>query len=430
MLQNPKEETAATKPGGMRQGGRKKSVFGAIRKQKSGRWQASYIHPELTGGNKRVSLGTFQTKQEAAHALSRVDIAIKAGTWKSPEQVAAEKEAAARQAEQDGVTFGKFCEQFLEIHKTRWGTETYRKYVSNYRSWLKPYWGNVPLKQISTPSVSAWLATLDLSGAGYKNPVNFFSRVLNAAHEDFELIPHNPAAMPIKKLGKSGKGIGVKSKRHEAAPLTMNELVLLADEVNPPCLRLWLLLGGLLGLRAGELRGLRRSSFDFEKHEVTINAAATGVGKYLDQDARPKTATSFRVLPIPPALETEIRKHLEDHAAFGRHGLLFPSPRNPERPRDPTGIGQNMRRACKRLGIAERTSHDLRHSAASLLAEAGIPAVTVQAILGHAESSITRRYTHAFQEQTAKALTGLGDAFTAAASVRDNVIKLPTQKGA
>ena len=237
--------------------------------------------------------------------------------------------------------------------------------------------------------------------------------------------------MPIKKLGKSGKGIGVKSKRHEAAPLTMNELVLLADEVNPPCLRLWVLLGGLLGLRAGELRGLRRSSFDFEKHEVTINAAATGVGKYLDQDARPKTATSFRVLPIPPALETEIRKHLEDHAAFGRHGLLFPSPRNPERPRDPTGIGQNMRRACKRLGIAERTSHDLRHSAASLLAEAGIPAVTVQTILGHAESSITRRYTHAFQEQTAKALNGLGDAFTAtAASGRGNVVQLPTKKQA
>lgn len=88
-----------------------------------------------------------------------------------------------------------------------------------------------------------------------------------------------------------------------------------------------------------------------------------------------------------------------------------------------------MRRACKRLGIEPRTSHDLRHSAASLLAEAGIPAVTVQAILGHAESSITRRYTHAFQEQTAKALNGLGDAFTTAASGRDNVLKLPTQKG-
>lgn len=431
MLQKTNEDTVTTKPGGMRQGGRKKSVFGAIRKQKSGRWQASYIHPELTGGNKRVSLGTFQTKQEAAHALSQVDIAIKAGTWKSPEQVAAEKEAAARQAEQDGLTFGEFCEQFLEIYKTRWGTETYRKNYSNYRKWLKPHWGTVPLKEITTASVSAWLATLDLSKRGFKNPVHFFRRVLNAACDDFELIGHNPAAKPIKKLGKSGKGIGTKSQRSEPNPFTLSELVLLADNINPPCLRLWVLLGGLLGLRAGELRGLRRSSFDFKKHEVTINAAATGVGKYLDQDAAPKTKTSNRVLPLPPALENEIKRHLDTYAAFGRRGLLFPSPRNPERPRDVTGIGQAMRRACKRLGIAERTSHDLRHSAASLLAEAGIPAVTVQTILGHAESSITRRYTHAFQEQTAKALNGLGDAFTAtAASAGGNVLQLPERKQA
>lgn len=412
-----------------------KASFGSVSKQRSGRYRADYQdprYPAAIGRRYRISAPhTFSTKSAARAWLTKVSNQIQTGEWKSPEQIAAEKEAAARQAEQDGVTFGQFCEQFLEIHKTRWGTETYRKYRSNYDCWLKPHWKNVPIRSITTASVSAWLATLDLSGAGYKNPISFFSSVLNAAHQDFELLPNNPAANPVRKLGKSGKGVGVKSQRSKPNPLTMNELVLLADEINPPCLRLWVMLGGLLGLRAGELRGLRRSSFDFEKHEVTINAAATGVGKYLDQDARPKTATSFRVLPIPPALETEIRKHLEDHAAFGRHGLMFPSPRNPERPRDPTGIGQAMRRACARLEIEPRTSHDLRHSAASLLAEAGEPAVSIQAVLGHSESGITRRYVHAFQEQTAKAINQLGNAFEAvAASGRDNVLTLPSKKGA
>lgn len=412
-----------------------KASFGAVSKQRSGRYRADYQdprYPAARGRAYRISAPhTFSTKSAARAWLSKVSNQIQTGEWKSPEQLAAEKEAAARQAEQDGVTFGQFCEQFLEIHKTRWGTETYRKYRSNYDCWLKPHWKNVPIRSITTASVSAWLATLDLSGAGYKNPISFFSSVLNAAHQDFELLPNNPAALPIKKLGKAGKGIGVKSKRHEATPLTMNELIALADEITPKDLRLWVLLGGLLGLRAGELRGLRRSSFDFKRHEVAITAAATGVGKYLDQNARPKTATSFRVLPIPPALESEIKKHLEVYAAFGRRGLLFPSPRNPERPRDVTGAGQAMRRACKRLGIEERTSHDLRHSAASLLAEARVPEITVKSILGHSESGITRRYVHAFQEQTAKALTGLDNAFEAvAASGRDNVITLPNRKGA
>ena len=429
MLQNPKEETATNKPGGMRKGGRKKSMFGAIRKQKSGRWQASYIHPELTGGNKRVSLGTFQTKQEAAHALSQVDIAIKAGTWKSPEQLAAEREANARQAKADALTFGEVAELSLAARKDRHATETFRKELSNYNHWIKPYWGDKPIKAITPQQVTAWLNSFDLTRPGYKRPLELFNAMLNEAVKDFEVLEKNAAERPIYRLRKSGKKIhATKSQRHDPAPLTMSELIALADEITPPCLRLWVLLGGLLGLRAGELRGLTRSSFDWDKQLLTVDKATTGVGKNLDADAAPKTATSNRVLPVAPALEIEIKRHLEAYAAFGKDSLLFPSPRNPERPRDVTGVGQAMRRACKRLGIAERTSHDLRHSAASLLAQSGIPAVTVQAILGHAESSITRRYTHAFQEQTAKALNGLGDAFTSA-SERDNVLKLPTQKG-
>lgn len=414
----------------MKIGNKKTSNFGNIRRLPSGRWQASYIDPRCPGSNKRLSAGSFRTKIEAVNVLREIDTLVSNGTWKSPEQLAEEKEAAARKAEEDSLTLGEFVKQYQEARKPRVSTETYRVDASRWNV-LNKDWENVPIKSITTAAVSTWLAGLDLSQRGWINKLAFFNQVLKSACDDFELIDHNPAAKPIKKLRKGGKGIGVKSQRSEPTPLTMNELTALADEVTPPCLRLWVLLGGLLGLRAGELRGLRRSSFNFEKHEVTINAAATGVGQYLDQNAAPKTKTSNRVLPIPPALETEIKRHLDTYAAFGRHGLLFPSPRDPERPRDPTGIGQAMRRACKRLGIAERTSHDLRHSAASLLAEAGIPAVTVQAILGHAESSITRRYTHAFQEQTAKALNGLGNAFEAtAASAGGNVLQLPTKKRA
>ena len=429
MLQNPSEKTATNKPGGMRKGGRKKSVFGAIRKQKSGRWQASYVHPELTGSNKRVSLGTFQTKQEAAHALSQVDIAIKNGTWKSPEQLAAEKEAAARQAKVDALTFGEFCEQFLEIHKTLWGTETYRKYCSNYDCWLKPHWGNVPIKAITTASVSTWLATLDLSNAGYKNPLEFFRRVLNAARDDFELISHNPAAQPIGKLGKAGKAIGRKSKRHKPSALTLENLIALADNITPKDLRLWILLGGLLGLRVGELRGLQRSSFDLAEGLVTIDRAVTGAGKFLDLNATPKTKTSVRTLAISPALEAEIRHHMEQFTEFGRDAWLFPSPVNPEKPRGESSASVQMKKACKRLGIKPHTSHDLRHTNASLLAKGGIPEVTVKAILGHAESSITRRYTHPYDAQNAKALNQLGEEFTAASDA-GNVLQLPTKKQA
>ncbi|MBS5918024.1 MAG: site-specific integrase [Varibaculum cambriense] len=409
------------------------SRFGRIRRLKSGRYRADYQRPDMQGIKTRsariTAPQTFAVKEAAVSWLTKEKAAIDAGTWKSPEQLAEEAEEAARLAEEAALTFGELAELSLAARRDRHATETYRKELSNYNHWIKPYWEKKPLKAITPQQVTAWLNTFDLTRPGYKRPLELFNAMMNEAVRDFELLEKNPAERPIYRLRKSGKKIhATKSQRHDPAPLTMNELIALADEITPPCLRLWVLLGGLLGLRAGELRGLTRSSFDWDKQLLTVDKATTGVGKTLDADAAPKTAKSNRILPIPPALAIEIKRHLEAFAAFGKDGLVFPSPRDPERPRDPTGIGQAMRRACKRLGIAERTSHDLRHSAASLLAEAGIPAVTVQAILGHAESSITRRYTHAFQEQTAKALNGLGDAFTSA-SAGGNVLQLPTKKG-
>lgn len=409
--------------------------FGRIKQERSGRYRADYQRPDMRGAqhyqSRIAAPHTFTTKTAANAWLAEQRTLIEKGLWKSPEQLAEEAEEAARLAQADALTFGELAELSLAARKDRHSTETYRKEKSNYEHWIKPYWGDRPIKAITPQQVTAWLNTFDLTRPGYKRPLELFNAMLNEAVKDFEVIEKNPAERPIYRLRKSGKKIhATKSQRHDATPLTMNELIALADEITPPCLRLWVLLGGLLGLRAGELRGLTRSSFDWDKQLLTVDKATTGVGKTLDADAAPKTAKSNRVLPIPPALAIEIKRHLEAFAAFGKDGLLFPSPRDPERPRDTTGIGQAMRRACKRLGIEPRTSHDLRHSAASLLAEAGIPEVTVQTILGHAESSITRRYTHAFQEQTAKALNGLGDAFTTAASGRDNVIKLPTKKQA
>lgn len=411
-----------------------RASFGSLSKQRSGRYRADYQdprHPAAIGRAYRISAPhTFSTKSAARAWLAEQRAKIENGEWKSPEQLEAEKQAAARLAEADALTFGQFAEISLAARKDRHSTETYRKEKSNYEHWIKPYWGDKPIKAITPQQVTAWLNTFDLTRPGYKRPLELFNAMLNEAVKDFELLQVNPAERPIYRLRKSGKkNRATKSQRHEAAPLTLRELGLLADEIEPRDLRLWVLLGGLLGLRAGELRGLRRSSFDFEKGLVNIDRAVTGAGEYLDLHASPKTATSVRVLPIPPGLETEIRNHMEQFTEFGRDAWLFPSPSDPEKPRGHSSPGVAMKKICKTLKIAPRTSHDLRHSCASLLAEAGVPPVSIQAILGHAESSITRRYTHAYREQTKTAITGLWDQLTAA-SAGDNVLQLHREKGA
>jgi integrase len=54
-----------------------------------------------------------------------------------------------------------------------------------------------------------------------------------------------------------------------------------------------------------------------------------------------------------------------------------------------------FQRACrKHAGIQDVRFHDLRHTTASMLAQAGVPLFTIGAILGHTQAQTTRRYSH------------------------------------
>ena len=53
-----------------------------------------------------------------------------------------------------------------------------------------------------------------------------------------------------------------------------------------------------------------------------------------------------------------------------------------------------FRAACRRAGVTGFRFHDLRHTCASWLIQAGVPLDVIQAILGHAHISTTQRYAH------------------------------------
>ena len=51
-------------------------------------------------------------------------------------------------------------------------------------------------------------------------------------------------------------------------------------------------------------------------------------------------------------------------------------------------------RLCKKAGITGLRFHDLRHTAATRMIEAGASIVAVSRILGHSDIKMTMRYTH------------------------------------
>jgi integrase len=117
-----------------------------------------------------------------------------------------------------------------------------------------------------------------------------------------------------------------------------------------------------LGLDECELYALERSDIDWKARELRIRGT--------------KNAARVRVLPI----SDEIYEILERRA--GRDRVLF------ERW---TGNNCALRRACSKAGIERCCLKDLRRSFATELAIAGVPALHLQKLMGHASGKMLER---------------------------------------
>jgi integrase len=86
--------------------------------------------------------------------------------------------------------------------------------------------------------------------------------------------------------------------------------------------------------------------------------------------------------------------------------LVFPSPRTGERLND---IKKSFRRAVIEAGLEDFRFHDLRHTAATRMADSGADAFTLAKILGHSNIQMTARYTHATDSAIRRAVENLDD---------------------
>jgi integrase len=83
---------------------------------------------------------------------------------------------------------------------------------------------------------------------------------------------------------------------------------------------------------------------------------------------------------------------------------VFPGPKTERRVND---VGRQFERAVKNAKLVDFHFHDLRHTAATRMADAGADPFTLAAILGHSDIRMTARYTHATDEAKRRAVDNL-----------------------
>ncbi|HEX2296554.1 MAG TPA: site-specific integrase, partial [Actinomycetota bacterium] len=184
------------------------------------------------------------------------------------------------------------------------------------------------------------------------------------------------------------------SNRKEMHFLTPEELGRLADSVAAE-FRPLVLVSGWLGLRWGEVRGLKKKRVDLLRKELWVEEQLVEPQGHL-QFAPLKTEASRRRLPLPQFVADVLRDHLAARPG-GPEALVFVS-REGAALRD-SWIRRHFKPAVVRAGLPRTVRfHDLRHTCAALLIRQGAGEYEVQRFLGHASARTTGdNYSHLFE---------------------------------
>lgn len=323
-----------------------KRPWGKVRRLPSGRYQASYIHGGAWGEEKGVryfALQTFEAKGDAWGWLDREHRLIDRGAWSPPLERfhAAEEERqrqeAARQAAAAIPTIAAYGSEYLQRDDLAASSrDRYRQLLKFYilgepatvsrRGMTKGVavarrgLGDIRLTELTRGDVRLWWQGLPTGTreSSCRQAYDLLRAIMNSAVEA-ELIDVNP--VHVKAATKAQA-----SRERDLDPLPVDVLYAVAKEM-PESWRLGVLLGGVLGLRSGEVRALQRRDFSLSGAVPTVKvhqSVKEAEGKIVIgplKTARKGIAT--RTLPIPAALVDDARIHLREHTQLGRSGLLF-----------------------------------------------------------------------------------------------------------
>lgn len=172
-------------------------------------------------------------------------------------------------------------------------------------------------------------------------------------------------------------------------------------------------LTAMTGMRRGEVLGLRWDDVDFEASTVTVNRQRSR-GERAVVVSPPKTDRGRRTIDIDEETASVLRewrrRQLEERVAYqgGWQDTELIFTRKNGSPLDPDVLSQRFNRRVQLSGLPDVRFHDLRHTHATLLLLAGVPAHVVSMRLGHRSVAFTlQQHAHVLPQQQADAVERL-----------------------
>ncbi|MEV7877696.1 tyrosine-type recombinase/integrase [Streptomyces microflavus] len=358
---------------------------GTITKRKDGRYQAAVyvLQPDGTRARKFAYGKTWaECDTKRRDLLAKVDQGVPVPTR--------------------SAKLSEWLPYWLDnVVKPRRKLSTYDKYEAHVRLYLMPMIGGKRLESLGVADVRRFLVQLEkkTTAATAKESHRVLRTALTAACRE-ELITRNVASLVEPPRAQS----------RELSPWSLDEtLTFLAASRKDPLYAAFVL-AITMGLRRGELVGLRWTDLDLDRRVLYVRQQTQRRrGVLYDDDPKGRRR---RAVPLPAMCIAPLRWHRMRQAeaktrageSWQEGGHVFVT--RTGRPVEPRNVYRSFTRVAETAGLRVIRLHDARHGCATILTAAGVAPRVVMEILGHSQISITMDvYTHVVQDTQREAIS-------------------------
>jgi len=268
------------------------------------------------------------------------------------------------QGEETQRTVAELLDRYEREHIPKKASQrTLKGYLKN----LRPFFGQDTLAEITPKVIVQYKAKRYQDGvkpATINRELALMKHAFNLAIKEWEWAKQNPVSRVSFEQENNKRDRWLRQEEEgrllPACPLWVREIVLVALNT---------------GMRMGEILSLRWETVDLFRRTVTILHSKNG---------------DKRTIPLNGHMFALLKEKLKDRVSSSE--WIFPSQAATKR--DGHGLRRAFRKALKTAMIQDFHFHDLRHSFATRLVQAGVDLYKVQKLLGHRSPVMTQRYAH------------------------------------
>ena len=339
-----------------------------ITKRKDGRYVGKFIADYTDNGKTQYQYVYGKTYEEAE---SKVLIG---------------REIATRYLSGRYITVGKVYREWLNAVVNRVKESTLANYQNKFEKHILPEFGDVPCADLTAGRINTFINKKladGLSASYVRDIFTVFKTMLKYAQEEYGF------RLSLKNV------VLPKAERKQVEKISDTEQKKLVSYLNAnmSLTAFGILLSLFMGLRIGELCGLKWEDVDFKHKTLYIRrtvqriSSANGNRKTKIVISAPKSATSFREIAIPDML----MKYFEMFRDEADHFILSGT----DKPVEPRTMQYRYKKILHTADVEDHNYHKLRQTFATNSAEKGFNVKALSAVLGHSSVTLTlNRYIH------------------------------------